>query len=346
MNVIDEYMNFLITRYVKYALVFFNDDTDLLFIKEQLTYLFKIYTNYKYYNLVATIDDPDKYDYNNLVKEFDGMKVELYYELANHELELSNKVYSTRKELIEKAYHVGLFIVRMVDNEELSPELINKLLDEDDLMNKYINKFRDELINLVKDTKTISNKFFKEEQEYYITNYLKFDKDNDLFYVTLTPNIKMLENNYKKTLVERIFEDGRLTKDITELIINKISKNILQRTINNEYIEKYMIKIDDSLFSHGSFILGDLINNPLFRKYVILLTEFNTYTTKTKFFQNYECACLQDMSHIADVREKLNDIDNLGAFTTVVINKYKDRDYDTISTYQGNFNLYIRGEVR
>ena len=35
MNVIDEYMNFLITRYVKYALVFFNDDTDLLFIKEQ-----------------------------------------------------------------------------------------------------------------------------------------------------------------------------------------------------------------------------------------------------------------------------------------------------------------------
>ena len=88
------------------------------------------------------------------------------------------------------------------------------------------------------------------------------------------------------------------------------------------------------------------MENPLFKKYVILLTDLNTYTTKEKFFNNYECACLQDMSHISDVKDKLNNIDNLGVFTTVVVNDYKDKDYEDIEKYEGNFNLYIRGEVR
>ena len=46
------------------------------------------------------------------------------------------------------------------------------------------------------------------------------------------------------------------------------------------------------------------------------------------------------------VKEKLNQIDNLGVFTTVIVNDYKDKDYESIEKYEGNFNLYIRGEVR
>ena len=346
MSVIDEFMNFLITRYVKYALVFFSDDTDLLFIKDQLTRLFTIYINYKYYGLVATIDDTDIYEYDNLVKEFSGMKVELLYELSDHELELSNETYNTRKQLIEKVYQVALFVVKIIDDSNIDTETINKMIDKDELMKKYIYKFRDELITLVKDTKSLVREFIKEEDEFFTTNYLKFGRDNDLFYVTLTPRIKVLDNNYKRPLIMRIFEDPNLNKYIAEVLIQKISKNILARTVRGEYIEKYMIKIDENLFSHGNFIFEDLTNNPMFKKYVILLADLNTYKTKENYFKDYECGCLQDMSHIIDPKEKLDDIDNLGVFTTVVVNKYKDKDYDIISKYQGNFNLYIRGEVR
>ncbi len=346
MNVIDEYMNFLITRYVRYALTFFSDDNDLLFIKEQLTYFFKIYTNYKYYNLLATLDNVDKYEYNNLIKEFDGLKIELEYELANHELEMSNETFSIRKKLIDKVHKVALFVVKIADNKDIDTNTINKMLDENATMNKYIYKFRDELINLVKETKSIVNKFLKSDGDFYTTNYIKLDRDNDLFYVNLTPDIKVLKTNYKSSLVTKIFEDPKLNLDILEVLINKISINILTRTINEEYIEKYMIKIEDNVFSHGSFLLGDIMNNPLFKKYVILLCDLNTYKTKENFFKDYECACLQDMSHIPDVKDKLNNIDNLGVFTTVVVNNYKDKDYEDIEKYEGNFNLYIRGEVR
>ncbi len=346
MNMIEEYINFLITRYVKYALVFFNDDTDLLFIKDQLTTFFKIYTNYKYYNIVATIDNGEKYDYDGLIEEFKGIKVELLANLSSHELELTNKTYTYHRELIDKAYEVSLFVVKMVDNKELDTNLINQMLDRDSTMNKYIFKFRDELINLVKDTKSLTNRFLKEEETFYITNYIKMSRDNDLFYITLSPSIKVLESNYKKNLIDRIFEDPRLNKTIVEVLINKVCRNILIRTLNGEYVEKYMIRIDESLFSHGSFILEDLVNNPLFKKYVILLTDLNTYKSKENFFKDYECGCLQDMSHIPDVKEKLNQIDNLGVFTTVVVNDYKDKDYESIEKYEGDFNLYIRGEVR
>ena len=191
---------------------------------------------------------------------------------------------------------------------------------------------------MVRETYTTCSKLLSYKDNYYDLGYRHFYKNDGLEFLRLTPSIKTLDV-YRRNMVEKIYLDERLDKEKVKCCIQKISLEILKKTLKKEKIPFYFLE-----FGYGTIIRGNFekeilsyIDNPLFRKYVVITVPYNLYLSQKNAFQeDYLFACIQDYSHINDIYQKTENIANEGVFQYLIVSDYKYRDRDFFLRYEGN----------
>ncbi len=335
-NLIDIYMNYYINRLSQYALCFFNEEElDKEFTIEILKEYMKVFINFKYYNILSSIEN-SQFQIEDLKKELDGKRVEILDNYASRELEEDNNIYSFNRKIIDKAMEVTLIVIQIDDYNykdiDNTNDIINNLINKNN--KKYIENNTLKLINLVKETYKTINKFFKEENNYFNINYRLLDENRRLFVITLDQDIKYLDVNYKKSLIDKVYITEKLDKDKTEILLEKLSKDILYKILNKETIENYIVEISDEILKGNELYIKDIIDNPLLNNHIILSITHEIYKERNKCLKNdYRLICNVDLSHIPDFKDKINKITGLGVFEYVIVKDYKQEDLEDLKKY-------------
>lgn len=336
-NLITLFMNNKIRCLIDYVLFLYNDNNE--FVKDVARNYFSIYVDNYYYGIFHTIDDSN-YSIDNLKLEFNGAMEEMLYNYSDHELEVSNEEYqkncSIIRDLNDISYEVcGIDTLIYKDRDDVN-DVVNKFLLKhkrlSDLLGNRLSKF----ITMVKSSYTLDNRLLNYKDNYFVLNKMFFISDKDIQFVNLNTNIKVLDT-YKPNLVSKIYVDDRLDLKKLECLINKVALEILNKFINNEEIDKYIIEISDTLVARGKIEekIMDLINNPLFQKYVILGVQYNTYLNhKGAFNIDYILACIQDFSHINDIYQKTENIFKEGIFNYLIVSDCREKDRDFFESYE------------
>ncbi len=340
-NVIDSYVEFKIKFLKQCGLCFFFGDKDLNLVEEFLEEYFQTYINFFIYHTLGTLNKIEVFDYVALQKELEGLRIEIMRQYAANELIDSNEDYKYHLSLIDKSKEVSYFVSRLDnlsfnDNDFLEERIISFVNDNNEML-KFLGDNMHNLIQLFKNYYHKMDKFFKMTDDFYRLDYKKVSEENDVIYVKLVQQIKVLEINYKKALIERIFENDKLDEKKAIVIIQKLSKEILRKFLSKEKIDKYLVKITPKLFTRNKFLLEALLQNPLVKSNIILLVDYNTYTSKKmKLIDGeYNLACYQNFMHINDVATKLSNLDNEGVFSYVVVGDYKVSDKEALMKFQG-----------
>lgn len=338
-NIINVYMDYKVSRLVELGMIFFHEDSDEKFIRSSLEKYIRAYIDFYYYGIFNTIEGNSHDLMSDLRKELNGFLLEQLDEYAVYELVVSNEEYQYHIQLIHKAMEVTVFLsifdqLRFSSKDEISTAV-------KDIFHKYpeifhsVGSYENQIISIIKDTYQTEIKFFKKEDEYFELNSVKLSMDEPFYYLSLKSQIKILEVHYKPVLVDRVYRDEKLNKDKCEILIQKISKELLRKILNQEEIGTYFLPLDDNLFYRGKLLVEDLLDHPLLKRYLILVVSFSTYH-KNSFIKNsgYRYACSQDLFYIHDVYDKIQSIDKENFFQYIIITNYKEKDKKEIDQYQ------------
>lgn len=337
-DLISKYMNYKVKLLTDCGLIFF-PDYNKKFLREAFNSLFATYINTYYYHILDTLEYDIDFNQDTLKKEYEGKKYEILEDFAVDELVLSNEEYTKNINAIDDIIDIALSLVEL---DQIKYENVDEITDKitnfveynpkfDELLNDNIHK----LINKIKQGYNINNKIFKDENNTFIVDYSKVLSNKGYILVNLIPNIKILNTNYKKNLVIKVFNQEELIIKKTSTLIYKLAKDILEKTLEDKKIDKYFIDIDESLFQKGRLIVADAINNKIMKEHIVLLITNNTYKSHQEYLKNlgFSFACKQDLSNIYNVLEKLNDIDQQMFFDYIIVDKYKDKDEEYLINF-------------
>lgn len=338
-NLMDCYMNYKASRLKKYGLVIMHSHDE--FLEEVLEKYIWTYINCYYYKIFDTSRVENSSD--DVIKvELEGKRLEMLDELSIYELIDSNEVFELKRDFINDSLMVVLFLItldrtRFDSNMDISKklnELLNLCLEIKERLGTKVLR----LENLLKETYNTLNNFFKKTDNYYLLDYQLYKDQESLVKVVLVPNIKVLQDNYKKSLVERVYRDDKIKRQKVELLIKKFIKQLIMDVYYGKKIyQKYFIELDDDLFDNKKEVLNllDMLDNPFIKRYVVLGISHNSYISMQSMFKKYgfTLACIQDFSHINDVSNKLNNIDTWNIYNYVVVSLYKTKDLDVIMKY-------------
>ena len=344
-NLITVYMNHKVSHLTNCGLSIFFEEKDKNFVKECLTKYMNTYVNCYYYHILNTLHKANTYDISIVTKELEGIMEEMLDDYCINELLVSNEEYSHNRNLIKTLKNVSIFLVQLDllsynDREEIK-EKVEDLVNNNKFIEEIIGKNINKLINLLKINYTKENNFFKLDDEYFEIKFTKFINSKTKYLVELIPEIKILNSNYRKSLVEKAYLDQRLDKEKMELLIQKISFHLLK---NKPYNEKYFIVMDEDFIKRGDIIddIDKLLDNPIFKDNIVLLIPFPFYMShKVTLEKNsFTYGFIQDFSHINDVPEKINsmEIENI---KYIVISDYKEKDKGFITKYQSSNNVEL-----
>ena len=338
-NLITIFMNHKIKSLVEYVVFLYGRYND--FTREVAESYIKTYIDNYYYGIFHTIDD-NKYSLSNLELEFDGVMEEMLYNYGQHELEVSNDEYTTNCGVIKDLNKICYELIKIDtftfndkdDIEEKVTHFITKKKVLNDLIDNRINK----LVTMVKSYYNMSNRLLNYNDNYYLLDSKCFINDSKIRFMELKNNIKVLEN-YKPNMVSKIYKDSRLDYMKLECLINKVSLLVLKNFVNHEKMDQVFIEIPSSVVSRGKLDdkIYDLIDNPLFQKYVVLCIEYNTYLNqKSAFNIDFKLACIQDFLHINDVYQKTDNIFKEGMFNYLIVSDCREKDRDFFEHYEND----------
>ena len=331
-NLINIYMDYKTDCLIQYGLVIYNKNNK--FIKNVFRAYFKTYIDNYYYDTFNTIDDGSRANLKNLDKEFDGCMEELLYDYQDYELVVSNHEYSTNVSIIKELRDISYEVCR-IDRLEYKDKddivnVVSLFVKDNKLINKLIEDRCLKLVSLIKKSYDKVNKVLNYKDEYFNITFKKFVGKDNYKYVELDYNIGIL-NNYRNGLVRKNYKNDEYDFFKFELIMKKISIDIIKNN-GKKFDTLYFVNIKDSFVSRDKIInkVYELIDNPLIRKHVVFLVNYNTYLSHENAFSlDYLFGCIQDFSHINDIYKKTDNIYTLGMFNYLVVSdcKYKDRDY-------------------
>lgn len=331
-NVITIFMNYKIKRLMEYGILFYQQDTP--FIRRVFSSYFQTFVDNYYYGVFNTIDD-EVYNRKNLKMEFTGIMDEMLYDYETYEFSMSPEEYKKNQETIRKLRDLSYEIVR-IDLMEFSdkdqiPELVQKLVDENELLSKYVENSMQKLIKLVKDTYLQSKKLLQYQDEYFTLKEKYFMGHDDCCFMSLVPNIKSL-TIYRNNLVNKVYEDDKFTSSKFYCLIQKVSLLLLHNFLEKKENKKIFIEIPSECVGRGKIQdkILKLIDNPMFQKNVYLGVPYSLYTSqKTAFAIDYHFACIQDFSHINDIYQKVEDIyqDAFSHYLIVSNCRWEEREY-------------------
>ena len=345
------YIRFKIKRLSEFASFFFNGYNDELIIKWLGSY-FDTYTNTYYYNILATLDTAEVFDLNTVRLEFLGIKEDILDEYNDYELTVENVDYGKHRDAISDMVDICLFICKLDTFKFSSKDNINDEFIE--LINNYPGlKLRlgdnlGKLITKIKETYVLEEKIFSDVNSFFLIDYSQELKKGKLYNTKLRHNIKILESNYKKSMVERVYSDDRFTIEKIRNSFFKLSRDLMKMFSKGEKLGKYIIMLDDKVFQRGNIDLFRMIDNPFLKRYLVIGVSFNSYAYHKDFLEylGFRYACYQDLSHISEVLDKLNSIDAEKFFDYILITDYKDKEKDLILGYECSegIELYITRE--
>lgn len=335
-NIMKTYFDFKINILVSLTLVCFDDEKDNKeFITECLERFFTCYIKDIYYHESTTLEQLDVLDDETIRREFDGVRLELKQDLLEKEIEMTNEEFTHKLSLIEKCFEKALVICDFNDfyYDEDNKDKYNTMIKRagiEDVESKI--KF----INILRYSNRREDKFFGGENEFFDLSFLRID--NNLYEVRLMHKIKTLSTNYNQGLVNDVFEKEEYATMKNEVLFQSIIKIILRNVYNNTMNDKYIIRIDNNMFKKGKFKYRKLIDDNIIRNNMFLGTSFNEYKERKEFFNNikYKLVCFEDFSHINNIIDKLNSIDNSHAFEYLYVYNHKDKDYQDLCKYTSN----------
>lgn len=345
------YIKFKIKRLSELASFFFNGYNEEL-INKWLASYFETYTNTYYYNILATLDDAEIFDLNTVQLEFLGIKEDLLDEYNDYELSVENIDYEKHKMAISDMVDICLFICKVDTFVFSSKDNIYEEFIE--LINNYPGlKLRlgdnlGKLITKLKESYVVEEKIFSDANSYFLMDYSQELKKGKLYNTKLKHNIKILESNYKRSMVERVYSDDRFTIEKIRNSFFKLPRDIMRKFIKGEKLGKYIIMLDDKVFQRGNIDLFRMIDNPFLKRYLVIGVSFNSYAYHKDFLEylGFKYACYQDLSHISEVLDKLNSIDAEKFFSYILVTDYKDKEKALIQGYEcsEDLELYITKE--
>lgn len=331
-NFINVYMDYKVNCLIRIGIFFLKKDNS--FIKRVFRGYFYTYIDNYYYKIFNTIDG-EKFTLKNLKQEFDGIMLEMLDDYKEYELIDDNHTYQENCNLIRKLNSFCYEIVRLdllkySSKGDIARE-VEDFVHNNRVLSSYVTGSLSELISIVRENYTNYNKLLEFDDQYFNLDKKKFENDSNILFWELVPNIKVLDI-YRDSLVKKVFQENKLLKLKMKCFIQKISIYLLKNVLNREDITPIIIKLDSNFISRGTINedLLDLMDNPLFQKYVILGVDYSIYQNqRSAFLADYQFACIQDFTHINDVYQKTDSIYKEGIFNYLIVEdcKYRDRDY-------------------
>ena len=331
-NFINVYMDYKVNCLIRIGIFFFRKDNS--FIKKVFRGYFYTYIDNYYYKIFNTIDG-EKFTLKNLKQEFDGIMFEMLDDYKEYELIDDNHTYQENCNLIRKLNSFCYEIVRLdllkySSKGDITPE-VEEFVYNNKVLSSYVTSSLSELISIVRESYSNYKKLLEFNDQYFNLEEKKFENYSDILFWELVPNIKVLDI-YRESLVKRVYQEKKLLKMKMKCLIQKISIYLLKKVLNREDIISIIIKLDSNFISRGTIDeeLLDLMDNPLFQKYVVLGVDYSVYQNqKSAFLEDFHFACIQDFAHINDVYQKTDSIYKEGIFNYLIVEdcKYRDRDY-------------------
>ena len=338
-NLVVIYMNYKINYLLKYGLLIMHSTDE--FLSECLKNYLKTYVNSCYYLIFDTVNSK-VYDDKVMREEIEGKRLEMLDDLSNYELIDSNEEYKNKKNYINDCSKIIPFLIkldlfRFNDKEEANTG-IKALVDQDSFVKEKLGTDILKLISLVIDTNKVLSNFFEKKDTYFSLDYLLFKDVDNYVKVVINNDVKVLHDNYKNSLVERCYKDKKIQFEKVYLLGIKFIKQLLFDVYNNSLLySKYFILIPEFIFEDKKDLgkLLDLFDNPLIKRYVVLGIVSDNYYSNQAFIRkyNFSIACIQDFSHINDVNAKLTNLDNSNLFDYILVDSFKDKDYDSFVKY-------------
>ncbi len=325
-------MNYKTNRLIEYGLFVLGKDTP--FIRQVFKGYFGTYVDNYYYGIFHTIDD-NHYNEKNLKLEFKGIMEEMLDDYKSYEFIVSNEEYKNNCDMIRDLNPICFEIVKIdsltFDSKDDISVKINELLDNNKILNDYVKERRNKLISLVRETYQNSMKLLSYTDSYYKIEEYNFEGKKDKVFYKLVPDIKALDV-YRNSTILKVYQNKELSSSKIRCLIQKISFLLLNSLLEHKSIPLIFIEFPDTVIRRGKFNddVFQLIDNPLFRQYVIISVSFNTYQAQEgAFMEDFQFACIQDFSHISDIYQKTDAIRQEGVFRYLIVSdcKYNQRDY-------------------
>ena len=262
---------------------------------------------------------------------------ELLDEYRNYELQVSNEEYSNNVKIIKELKDISYEITKMdllnyKDRDDVV-DVVSKFIKENSLLNNLIGERLIKLISLVKEYYTNTSKIFNYQDEFFYIENRKF-KNSNYSYLGLNYNIKLL-NNYRKGLVRREYAHDDYDFSKFNLIMKKISIDIIKNIKNRDKL--YFVELSDDFIYRGKIKnkVYELMDNPLIRKHVVFLVNYNLYLNQKEAFSfDYLFGCIQDFTYIQDIYKKTDNIYNEGMFNYLVVSGCKEKDKKFFMEYE------------
>lgn len=341
-NLMDYYINYKINYLKRCAITIMDSDDE--YLEYVILRYIDTYINTYYYNIFDTIDNFS--DMSLAIKEeLDGRRYELLYDLAPDELIDSNERYARRKGFISSVLPVIFFLVELdrfkfSSSEDISRELLI-LLDKNHEVKKIIGNNTLLLEKNIRNNFNNMNKFLGNDDDNLKLDYQLFKDKDDLVNVVIIPSISLLQDNYKSSLLDRVYRDERLKKQLIDLLCMKFIKQlIVDDYLGRKMYKRYFIQLDDYLFDDKDNIkdILNMLNNSFIMRYVVIGLSNTSYMSCRSLINKYKycLACIQDFSHINDINNKLSNIDNSMIYKYIIVSGYKSDDLEDIMNYSSN----------
>lgn len=317
-NFINMYMKFKLKRLMKYAHFICGSSNDLT--NKYFTNYLTTYINCYYYKIYATINDNSNNNVASVIeKELNGMQLELLDNLACFELQLSNSEYDNDKLLIAKCLDITKQVIEIDRGNTL-------------------NITNEELINLIKETKEKEEKILLNNDNDNFTISFNDYYDNKKR-ISLDYSIKRLDI-YKKNLVNKVYMSDTINTLKLNTLIFLLEVALINKLNSQEPLNEYFLFLDDIGINGKRKLeeLFSLIDNQIINDNIVLVINYEFYYDNKIYLNNfknkYKFACFQDLTHINDTVLKLQTLEALNFFDYIIIDKYKDADFNILEKYE------------
>ncbi len=332
MNLVTKYLEYKKNKLISYGLALFSDSEYHDFLIECLKKYINNYIEVKYHQKFETVSDNAEVTKEVIEEEQMGMRLELLDDLSVKEIIETNEGYIRKQELINISALIAKTIIK-IDTLDLTEENKEEKLDK-------VLKEASKEFTLRQNAKTLIVKIWREQgstikkiltpKENFTLNLIPYE--NNIKEVKIIPKIKQL-NMYKKSLVERVYQEEKVTYEKIKLMLILLNQLVLEKLIKKEEIGNYIVIIPDEIWTKKQKMeeLYELLEDKILKEHILLGITYNTIiaskTIQEKRKEKYKFICLQDFTHINDIPTKINNIDTSNLFDYLMVTSYKDKDF-------------------
>lgn len=330
-NLITKYLTYKKKRLASYGLALYSDLDYRSYILECLQKYINNYIEVIYHQELETLDKIDVVTRDIINIEQEGMRLELLDALATREILETNEGYKKKQEIVNITKEVVQLIISF-DQTNVTEQNIKVVIER--LTRKKNIPFREsaktDWIKAWQETKKQEAKLL-EPKENFLIQETPYQEDNSIKEITVLPHLKQLEI-YKKSLIERVYQEEKVTYEKIKLSLILLNQKMLKRIIEKKKLGTYIINIPEEIWSNKENIkeLFSLLDDKILKEHIVLGISYNTlinskaYQEKQK--KKFQFACLQDFTHINDIPAKIDSIDTPNLFSYLIVTGYKGKD--------------------